>query len=95
MSGSKGGHSAKDEEESFKKYMISVENHDMDSRTIIDILREHRVNPDYESGIEYTLKVVRNVYPGEVVFGYQSEEERNERYNKLKSKMQMLGIIFI
>lgn len=93
--GSKGGHFAKDDEESYKKHMITVENHDMDSRTIIDVIRDQRHNAELESGVEFTIKIVRNVYPGESVFAYPTEDERDQRYQKLKSKMQVAGVIFV
>lgn len=96
MGESRGGHSAKEDDESkYQKFMIDFEGRSMDYRTIGDISIDHKSNPDNESGVEFRIVVVRSLYPGETIFSFESEAERDLKLTKLRNKLQMLRTVFI
>jgi hypothetical protein len=96
MSSSKGGHSAKDQdEEAYKKFMIDFEGDSMDYRSIVDIEQGHRASDKFEEGVEYFIRIIRTVYPGEKVYTFQTTVERDKKLQKLRNKMQMINTIFL
>lgn len=101
MRSSRGGHSAKDDDEKeYFKYMLDFEGKSMDFRTIIDIekgmvaAKEIEEN-EYPEGVIYLIKITRNLPPYETLFNYSTAEMRDMMWEELRDKMKGNNTIFM
>ena len=97
MGGSKGGHANKDDwdDNSPWKTMITFENVTLEVMSIQEIVPITKVDAEAEHGSVFGFEVRTSTWSEHHVFTYNSEDIRDKKMKKFRSKLMAVGVNLI